>query len=223
MTRVVFAVVSVSLVMAAPAACRVGAAGPSLVAVELTDAKLIVRPSKVPAGQVVFRVVNKGRAARTFAIGRVRTSMIPGGRSGTLRAELRTRGPEAYVSLGRGHAARLTGVLTVFVPCPSPSISSVEVRMDHDRSGIMLSRSTIPCGTVTFVVTNIGAMPDSLQVVTDYPQPGAATPELAPGQTARLTARFTEKGIAYYMSGNYPPSEPEFGGSDADGGAVRIV
>ncbi|MDX6474649.1 MAG: hypothetical protein QOH95_160 [Gaiellaceae bacterium] len=223
MARVAFGVLSAALALAAPAASRGGAAGPSLVAVELTDAKLSLRPSRVPAGPVVFRVLNKGKIARSFAIGRVHTPLIPGGRSATLRAELGIRGPQPYVSLGRRPAARLTGVLTVFVPCLSPSVSTVEVRMDHDRSGIALSRSTIPCGTVAFVVTNIGVVPDSLQVITDYPQPGASTPLLDPGKTARLIVRFTEKGIAYYMSGTFPPSEPEFGGSDADGGAVRIV
>jgi hypothetical protein len=223
MRGVGFAVVSVGLVIASPAASGGGAPGSSLVAVELRDATLSIRPGRVPAGAVVFRIVNRGRAPRNLTIGRVHTSMIPGGRSGTLRADLRTRGPQGYASLGREHSRRLAGVLTVFVPCLHPAVTTVEVRMDHDRSGIMLSRSTIPCGAVTFVVTNVGLVPDSLQMVTDYPQPGAATPELAPGQTTRLTVRFTEKGIAYYMSGNYPPGEPEFGGSDLDGGAVRIV
>jgi hypothetical protein len=94
--------------------------------------------------------------------------------------------------------------------------------MDHGRSGITLSRTTIPCGRVTFVVTNVGVMVDSLQIFTDYPHARGTTPELAPKETARLTISFTEKGVAYYQSGDYIPGEPEFGGGDADGGSFKV-
>jgi hypothetical protein len=94
--------------------------------------------------------------------------------------------------------------------------------MDHARSGITLSQTTIPCGTVTFVVTNIGVLVDSFQVFTDYPHARGTTPELQPGETARLTIRFTEKSIAHYQSGDYIPGEPEFGGGDADGGSFKV-
>ena len=95
--------------------------------------------------------------------------------------------------------------------------------MDHDRSGITLSQTAIPCGTVTFVITNVGSMLDSLEVFADDPHARGTTPELEPGQTAWLTIRFAEKGSAYYQSGDYPPGEPEFGGGDADGGTFSIV
>lgn len=195
----------------------------TVVSVRLTNSSLIVAPSKIPTGPAVFRIVNKGTTARRFAIGDKRTPLIARGRSATLSVELSGRGPHPYVSTGTGRAARLSGVLTVFEPCLQPAVTSVNVTMDHDRSGIALSRSTLPCGTVTFVVTNIGLAVDSLQVFPDYPSAGGKTPELEPGQSARLTVRLPEKGIAYYQSGDYTPGEPEFGGGDADGGSIPIV
>jgi hypothetical protein len=114
-------------------------------------------------------------------------------------------------------------VLTTFVPCSQPATTTVAVRMDHDGTGITLSRTTIPCGTVTFVVTNVGALDDSLQVFADYPGARGTTPELGTGQTAKLTIRFTEKSVAYYQSGDFPPGEQEYGGDTADGGSLSIV
>jgi hypothetical protein len=55
----------------------------------------------------------------------------------------------------------------VFVPCTHPQTLIVDVQMDHGGSGITLSQTTIPCGTVTFAVTNVGAMVESLYVFTD--------------------------------------------------------
>lgn len=212
-----------ALALAAPGAGLHTQSGATTVFVKLTDSSLTVAPRKVPVGIVVFRIVNNGTSARSFSIPGKRTPSIAAGRSGTLRVKLPARGPYGYASLGRHHAARLTGVLTAFVPCAQPATTTVAIQMDHDRSGITLSQTRIPCGTVTFVVTNIGTMVDSFQVFTDYPHAQGSTPELLPGQTARLTIRFTEKSIAYYQSGVYPPAESEFGGSAADGGSVDIV
>jgi hypothetical protein len=208
-------------VAAQPAEGRVERA-PVAVIVKLTDSQATVTPSKVPVGRVRFTILNRGRAARSFAIGRVRTSTVAPGSSITLKTAFSDRGLHQYSSVGR-HVARLSGVLTVFVPCTHPQPSIVDVRMDHGRTGITFSQTTIPCGTVTFVVTNIGAMVDSFQVFADYPRARGTTPELQPGQTARLTIHFTEKSIVDYQSGDYIPGEPEFGGGDADGGALKIV
>ncbi len=86
-----------------------------------------------------------------------------------------------------------------------------------------LDQPLLEFGTVTFVVTNTGDLIDSLQVFADTPQSAGTTPELTPGQTARLTVRFTVKGIAYYQSGDYPPAEPEFGGDYGEGGQLTVT
>jgi hypothetical protein len=221
MTRSLSIAAMTGLTLVAPAAGHVQANAVTVL-VRLTDSRALVTPSKVPVGRVIFKIANRGTAARSFTIAGRRTTAIAAGRSATLTVDLKGRGPREYVSSGR-HAARLAGVLTVFVPCSSPKVTTVNVRMDHDRSGITLSQTKIPCGTVTFVVTNIGAAVDSFQVFTDYPNASGTTPDLEPGQTARLTIHFTEKSVAFYQSGEYIPGEPEFGGGDADGGSVSIV
>jgi hypothetical protein len=216
-----FAAGLTAFALAAPSATGQDQAAAVTVVVKLTESQSTVTPSRVPVGPVVFTIVNRGRTARSFAIGRARTALIATGSSVSLRTVFFVRGPHPYVSIGR-HVARLSGVLTTFVPCTHPRASTVSVEMDHGRSGITLSQTTIPCGGVTFVVTNIGVLVDSFQVFTDYPHARGTTPELQPGETARLTVRFTEKSIAYYQSGDYIPGEPEFGGGDADGGSFNV-
>jgi uncharacterized cupredoxin-like copper-binding protein len=222
-TLIALAVGLGALALVAPAAPPPVYAGATTVFVKLTDSKLTVAPSRVPVGTVVFRIVNKGKTARSFAIDGKRARTIAAGKSATLRVELRGRGPRALVSVGRRHGARLNGVLDIFEPCTNPATTTVSVQMAQEPGGITLSQTTIPCGVVTFVVTDVGTMVDSFQVFADYPQAQGSTRELRPGQTARLTVRFTEKGIGYYQSGDYPPGEPEFGGGDNEGGQLAIV
>jgi hypothetical protein len=222
-TKVALLTGFVFLALAAPAAGRHGEADATAVLVKLTDSTLVVTPRRVPIGQIHFKIVNRGTTQRSFAIGRQRKPVIGAGRAVTLSAALARRGPRTLVSTSRGRGERLTGVLDVFEPCTHPVTTTVDLKMDHDRSGLSLSRTTIPCGTVTFVVTNAGRLVDSLIVFAEFPAAKGSTPTLKPGETARLTIKFMEKGMAYYQSDEYPPSEPEFGGSDADGGAVPIV
>jgi len=193
----------------------------STVHVTVTDGTLVVSPGEVPVGKVVFKVSNHSSTARSFAIGRRRVRAIPSGRSARLTVTLGRRGTWVLVSRSR-RAGSLSGVLAVFEPCTRPRTTTVGVRMDHDRTGITLSQTAIPCGMVTFVVTNIGTAVDSFQVFAEYPAARGVTGRLDPGETARLAVRFARKGTAYYQSGDYPPGEPEFGGTDADGGTLRV-
>jgi hypothetical protein len=222
MTPMLLATGLTALALAAPSAAAPDRVAATHVIVRLSDSHATMAPSKVPVGAVVFTIANRGRSTRSFAIDHVRRSSIEPGSSVTVRAAFSGRGPRQYVSVGK-HVARLSGVLDVFDPCTRPQLSTVDVRMDHGRTGITLSQTAIPCGTVTFVVTNVGELVDSLQVFADYPHARGSTPELQPGQSARLTIHFTEKSIAYYQSGDYIPGEPEFGGGDADGGTFTVV
>jgi hypothetical protein len=189
------------LVLVLPASVQ-GQPAAGIVQVKLGDALSIMRPARTPVGPVVFRVVNRGSVARSFAIGSARRSTIAPGSSATLRLVFAHAGSHQYVSSGR-RVPRLTGVLEVFAPCVNPT--------------------TIPCGTVTFVVSNTGTLIDSLQAFADYANARGTTPELEPGQTAAVTIHFTELGNAYVQSGDYPPAEPEFGGDYGEGATLRIV
>ncbi len=216
-------VFGILLILAALADAHVLAGASPVVSIRLGASSVIVLPSKVPVGRVVFNVSNRAANARRLTVGQTRTRLIQPRHSATLQVDLRSRGPYTVVETGPKNTPRITGVVRVFEPCTRPSATTVGVNVDHGRTGITLSRATIPCGTVTFVVTNIGTAVDSLQFFADYPQKGGATPELQPGQSARVTVQFPEKGIAYYQSGIYIPGEEELGGSDADGGTARIV
>ena len=196
--------------------------GLSTVVVTMTNATLKLAAVTVPAGAVIFRIRNRGTIPRNFSIAGKSTRQIPPGKSGTLAADLSAKGFYTYSSVGRGRSGRITGLLNVLAPCTTPTRTTLDVQMAQDHGGITVSQSTIPCGTVTFVVTNTGTLVDSLKVFADLAQGQGLTPELRPGQTARLTVRFTVKGLAYYESGNYPPGEPELGEYD-EGGQFAIV
>jgi uncharacterized cupredoxin-like copper-binding protein len=111
----------------------------------------------------------------------------------------------------------------VIEPCVNPVASSVTVALGQDHGGLTQSQSSAPCGTVTFVVTNVGELVDDLHVFADAPAEKGSTPELNPGQSARLTINFTAKGTAFLESGDYPPAEPEFGGDFGEEGRLAIM
>jgi hypothetical protein len=174
---------------------------------------IVFAPTAVPTGVVVFKVFNRTGAARDFGIGARRTGAIGAGRSRSLTVTLARRGSSTFSSLAAGGSTRLSGVLDVFEPCATPKRSRVEVQMAQGMGGISVSQSSVPCGTVTFVVTDSGTLTDSLQVFSQRPAPWVAgqTAELQPGQTATLTLRFPAKGLVHFQSGDYPPGEPENG------------
>jgi hypothetical protein len=195
---------------------------PGTAHVTATSERLVVSPAAIPLGQTVFVLENRSRRQQTFSVGRLRRS-VPAGHEVRVRTRLGSRGPLTIVSRSGGRPTRRTAVLIVYAPCTRPHETTVQVRLDHDRSGITLSRTSIPCGSVVFVVTNAGTMVDSFQVSFDgYPRAAASTPELQPGQRARVAVVFHATGTAYYQSGVYPPGEPEFGGTDEDGGRVTV-
>ena len=110
----------------------------------------------------------------------------------------------------------------MFQPCIDPVATTVSVQMGQDRGGITVSQSAIPCGTVTFVVSNVGTLVDSLQVFAALPAVEGSTPELQPGQSARLTLRFPAKRLVHYQSGDCPPAGPEFGGDYGEEGSFTL-
>jgi hypothetical protein len=105
----------------------------------------------------------------------------------------------------------LTGQLAIFAACTSPTATTVTVQLAQGQGGLTVSQSVIPCGTVTFQVTDTGRLTDSLEAFSSVPPVQGGTPELQPGQTAKLTVRFPAKGLIYIQSGTYPPPEPEYG------------
>jgi hypothetical protein len=128
-----------------------------------------------------------------------------------LTVTLPRQGLRNVSSVADTHAPRLTGQLAIFAACTSPTTTTVTVQLAQGQGGLTVSQSVIPCGTVTFQVTDTGPLNDSLQAFSNVPPIQGGTPELQPGQTAKLTVRFLAKGLIYIQSGTYPPPEPEYG------------
>jgi len=182
--------------------------GSSAVVVTITSGGLEVAPVNVLAGTLVFKIANRGKIARDFAIGGKRTPQIAAGKSATLTVNL-APGFHSYSSVARNRRGRITGLLSALEPCTQPVATTVSVQMTQSPGTITASESTIPCGTVTFLVTNAGSMVDDLDVFADLPQERGASAELRPGQTASLIVRFVAKGTVLLESGDYPPGETE--------------
>jgi hypothetical protein len=199
-------------------------AGPATtVVVTLTASKLTFSTENIPVGEAEFRIVNRSGDARTFVIGGMRTHLIPAGGSADLHVVLSAGGYYTARAVSARRTPPLSSLIDVFEPCAAPAATTISVRMAQDQGGITLSQTAIPCGTVTFVVTNAGTHTDSLQIFGEQPGETGSTPELQPGQTATVVVQFLIKGSGYYQSGTYPPAEPEFAGDYGEGGQFTVT
>ena len=185
--------------LATQAHARVSA---TTILVTMTDSKLKLERTIVPVGTVVFRVVNKGRTPHDFRVASHRTRTIPAGKTATLKVDFAKAGSYPF---GWGRRAR-AGELSVFRPCTDPASSTISVAMTTGK--ITLSRTSVPCGTVTFVVTNtdrgepgVHQFAVDLGLLRSVParNAGIIGPYVTPGQTARLTVMFKAKGKVYYF------------------------
>lgn len=178
-------------------------AGSFTVVVTITNSGLTLAPSTVPAGSVVFKIVNRAKIARDFEIAGKKTPIIGTGKSATLRVEVKRF--SRYFSVGPGHA-RLSGLLGVLEACAKPTTSTVAVQITFGM--ITLSQSTVPCGTVTFVVTNKDALIHAFTVYVPTTV-GAEVhgPRLRPGATASTMVSFPYKGNVYYFCREYLHNE----------------
>lgn len=211
----------VAAVAAVAAAPSHAAPARQRVAVTLTSRTVGLSTVNVLAGTIAFAVVNRSKFARAFAIAGRRTPQIPAGRSATLTVMLGT-GFHEYTSVGRDRRGRIAGLVHALAPCTEPVATTVKVEMTQSPGSIAFSRTTIPCGTVTFVITNAGTLVDKLRVYADYRGEIGASPQIAPGQTATLVIRFLAKGIASYVSDDFPPPELEDGSMSGEQGQLAI-
>jgi plastocyanin len=167
------------------------AAGGATVVVTLTDSKLTFAPASVRVGTVAFSVRNKATTPRDFRILGKKTAKIPPGKSATLKVQFTTIGQFGTYSAARGNTPSTAGVLLkVVASCSSTGASTVNVTLRE--APIVLSQSSVPCGTATFNVTNSGTSGHSFVIG------GKTTGRIAAGQSATLTVQLTEKGLAHY-------------------------
>jgi hypothetical protein len=188
---------SLALVLAAAALARDDAA-PTTLAITLTDRYVQVVQKPVRVGRVTFKVANRSTVARDFRIAGKKTSKIEPGKTTTLVVTFTRTGVVVYSSAAaRGDP--LTGVLTFVDPCSTGARSSVSVEMSE--AAMKVSRPAVPCGAVTFAVTNTGTIPHSFRVA------GRQTPQLQPGQSASVTVSLLSKGRTYIVCGEVEHDE----------------
>jgi|SRR5713101_2618135 len=149
------------------------------VTVAATEYKFTLSKHRVPAGTVIFSVINKGRISHDFKIGGKRTPLLLPGRSATLRVTFLKSGSNPYLSTVSGQAAAgMKGVFSVgpaavtITPAPTTTPTTTTTLPPSTTIGtatttvlvglfdtagpprFVLSQSTLPSGTVTFVITN---------------------------------------------------------------------
>jgi hypothetical protein len=72
----------------------------------------------------------------------------------------------------------------------------VDVQIEESAGRLTLSPTTVPCGTVTFDVTDVDTTSARLLVSTDTLPGWSITPLLNPGGTATLTVQFPTTAVA---------------------------
>jgi hypothetical protein len=171
--------------------------GSATVRVTLTDEGATLSPSSVIAGNVFFTVSNHGRARRDFEIAGKKTAALPAGRMATLHVTFAPH-PYRYVSVGR--RGRFTGYVGVLRGCATPSASSVTA-IFKTVYRLELSRTSLPCGTVTFHVVNsdVGAVHSFNVVLVTLVNTELRGPTLKPGQSKTMIVKLPYKGQVYYF------------------------
>jgi hypothetical protein len=192
-----------SAAFGAPTAAR--AATPTSVTATITNSRIAFDPSYVPAGTLVITVVNQAKGRRDFGVGARRTGAIAAGRSERLTVTLSGSGDRQFSSVAAagsrgmtGGSRRLTAALHLFEPCGDASATTVDVQIDQSAGGLTLSPATVPCGTVTFDVTDVDTPNARLLVSADAPPRSGLTAQLNPGGTATLTINFPATALAHF-------------------------
>jgi uncharacterized cupredoxin-like copper-binding protein len=133
--------------------------------------KLSRRSISTP-GTVAFRVVNRGKIAHDFKIAGKKTRLLASGKSQTITVTFSKPGRFAYLCTVEGHArlgmkgtfvvgsaaasttsTASTSTTTTSTSVPGPATTVTVTMVDYRFE---ISQTTIPQGTVTFVITNKG-------------------------------------------------------------------
>lgn len=203
-----------ALLSAAHAAATAVTATP--IQVTITETKVTFSRRSVAVGPALFEVANKGKIAHVFKLAGKSTPAIAPGRTSTLRVTIVKTGPYAYYSVSPRRVPALTGALSIVDPCTRPVDSRITVEM-HEAP-ITFSQETVPCGTVTFVVTNAGIEVHSLDLFqTNPPRTLLHGPTVESGATTTLVVRLLVKGSVNYLCG-----QPEHGETYGEVGFLTV-
>lgn len=228
-------VVSLLIALVTPGAVAATPAAATLVRVVISSAKVTLSPTSVPVGNVVFTVSNLGTLPHRFKIAGKQTPTLRRGVHATLKVDFTKQGSYPFSAVGSsGPNAQLTGSLHVVsaaapkvstvpvsqrpsasitgAPCTTPSITTANVTMtDVLGPGFTFSPPTFPCGTVTFVISNLGQSAHVLQVTRpdggDFP----ASPVVDPNKTVSITLSLTVSGMYGWADGYGEGYETTYG------------
>jgi hypothetical protein len=182
------------------------------VAVTLTDTTLTLSRTTVPAGLVVFEIRNRGKHRHGFEIAGNTTPELASNRSTSLKIVFERGGSYRFAARGLrtgvlhvaanktvGSAASTsTGSTTTSAaqPCTNPSTTTVTVTITdkYVPDGWSFSQVTIPCGTVTFVLTNTGKIQHGLSLMDPTGQILPPNPGVGPSQTLNITVNLRYRG-----------------------------
>jgi uncharacterized cupredoxin-like copper-binding protein len=174
------------------------------ITVKASEFKFTLSKRSIPKGTTaIFTVVNKGKISHDFKIAGKKTKTLNPGQKARLRVVFKKKGKYTYVCTLPGHAkAGMKGKLGVGVKAPPPvtttttttttppppppptgpigsAETTVQVGMFEYRFD--LSRSSVPSGKVTFVITNKG------EEIHNFTIGGHAGKFLTPGGTETYT------------------------------------
>ncbi len=139
--------------LAGVASPAVAAGGkPQSVTVKMTASKFILSTTKVHAGTVVFKLVNKSKVAHTFAIAGKKSALIKPGKTGKLTVTLR-KGTYPYRSTVRGQA-KMKGVLVV----SAAAVNSTSLAFTGTYAGKATTQITNSVATISASGTGKGTL-----------------------------------------------------------------
>jgi hypothetical protein len=174
------------------------AAPATKVTVTIKRSHMVFAPDYVPPGRVAFTILNRTKHARDFGVGARRTAAIRAGGSARLTVPLPNLGERTFSSAAPASSSPIRGALYLIDPCTSPVASTVDVSISKAaEGGVTLSQTRVPCGTVTFDVTDVDTPGTSLLVSVAVPPLSSVTDQLAPGGTATMTVPFTAKAVVH--------------------------
>ena len=194
----------------------VARAADTAVSVTLTNTKVSLSQKTVTVGTVRFTVANKSTSARKFSIAGKTTPAIAPGKTATLRVNVHVEGQlrprldrsrrhcqgchrrrlahSSGNSRSRPDRARRPRAAPDLTVCPHPVSTTVTVLMTDGH--FEFSQTTIPCGSVTFALTNAGTLEHTISLG------GGAKPGLNPERAGSITANLTP-GDLYWECGTF--------------------
>jgi uncharacterized cupredoxin-like copper-binding protein len=155
----------------------------------------------VPVGAtVVFKVTNKGKIGHDFRINGKKTKLLAPGKTQSITVKFAKKGAFTYLCTVTGHAKLgMQGKFGVGVSAPPPTSTTTTttptstapvgngnttVNVNMVEYSFQLSQTSVPSGTVTFVIKNSGADVHNFDI--QGVKSGAI---LSPGATETWTVR----------------------------------